>query len=316
MRVTTFSTEPRRRGFRATLAGVLVGAGLLAGPRSARAFTVLVTPGDTLASLAERYYGRIQLERLLVAANFLDTRGGTPIVPGMRLEVPALGHHRISHGETWETLAATLLGAPSRADVLSMANGSSPWLAPEDGSEIHVPFNLRVVVGEHEELPAIAYRHLGDMNKAWMLDRYNGLGGKKPVQGEVLLVPLTELALTEAGQKAAAEAAGSTCSEAGGGVRRTQTQVAHELPTLVADVRAGRYAEAVALGVRFVASGALTEPQRALVEQKLTEAYVALDAPGLATAACAEWRKRDRSVHLDPIVISPKIIAACERATP
>jgi hypothetical protein len=72
----------------------------------------------------------------------------------------------------------------------------------------------------------------------------------------------------------------------------------------------------VTRGVRFVASGALTEPQRALVEQKLTEAYVALDAPGLAAAACSEWRKRDRAVHLDPTVISPKIIAACERATP
>ena len=293
-----------------------VALGLLLATSTAEAFSVVVGPGDTLASLAERYYGRIQHERLLVAANFLDARGGTPIVPGMRLEVPALGHHRIQHGQTWETLAAELLGAPSRADVLSGANGSSPWLAPEDGSEIAVPFNLRVVVGEHEELAAIAYRHLGDMNKAWMLDHYNGLGGKKPVPGEVLLVPLTDLTLTEAGQSAAAAAASRSCSEAGGGVRRWQQQIAQELPALAADVRAGRYTEAVTRGVRFVASGALTEPQRALVEQKLTEAYVALDAPGLASAACAEWRKRDRGVHLDPTVTSPKIIAACERATP
>jgi hypothetical protein len=283
---------------------------------TAHAFTHLVAAGDTLASVAERYYGRIQHERLLVAANFLDARGGTPIVPGMRLEVPALGHHRIVRGETWETLATELLGSPSRADVLSAANGSSPWLAPEDGSEIAIPYNLRVVVGEKEEITAIAYRHLGDMSKAWTLDRYNGLEGKKPSAGEVLLVPLTDLALTEAGQKAATAAAGAQCSEAGGGVRRAQQQIAQELPALAADVRAGRYAEAVARGTRFVAGGALTEPQRALVEQKLTEAYVALDAHGLATAACAEWRKRDRSLHLDPIVTSPKIIAACERAAP
>ncbi|HWP09982.1 MAG TPA: LysM peptidoglycan-binding domain-containing protein [Polyangiaceae bacterium] len=290
--------------------------GVLLATSTAGAFSVVVSPGDTLASLAERYYGRIQQERLLVAANFLDARGGTPIVPGMRLEVPALGHHRIQRGQTWETLAAELLGAPSRADVLSAANGSSPWLAPEDGSEIAVPYNLRVVVGEHEELAAIAYRHLGDMNKAWTLDHYNGLGGKKAVPGEVLLVPLTDLTLTDAGQSAAAAAASRSCSEAGGGIRRSQQQIAQELPALAADVRAGRYTEAVTRGVRFVASGALTEPQRALVEQKLTEAYVALDAPGLASAACAEWRKRDRGVHLDPTVTSPKIIAACERATP
>ena len=99
-------------------------------------------------------------------------------------------------------------------------------------------------------------------------------------------------------------------------MRRTQQHVAQEIPALVADVRAGRYAEAVARGTRFVASGALTEPQRALVEQKLTEAYVALDAPGLAAAACSEWKKRDHAAHLDPIVTSPKIIAACDRAVP
>jgi len=36
----------------------------------------------------------------------------------------------------------------------------------------------------------------------------------------------------------------------------------------------------------------------------------------LASAACAEWRKRDRGVHLDPTVTSPKIIAACEPGAP
>jgi hypothetical protein len=309
-------TEPvaTRRSLR-WLAALGAGALLLTGS-PAGAFSYVVAPGDTLAAIAERYYGRIQQERLLVAANFLDARRGTPIVPGMRLEVPALGHHRIAHGETWETLAAELLGSPSRADVLSMANGSSPWLAPEDGSEIAVPYNLRVVVGEKDDLTTIAYRHLGEMNKAWTLDRYNGLAGKKPLEGDVLLVPLVDLELSEAGQKAAAAAAGADCSEAGGAVGRSQRHIAQELPALAADVRAGRYVEAVARGTRFVASGALTEPQRALVEQKLTEAFVALDAPGLAAASCSEWRKRDRAAHFDPIVTSPKIIAACERAAP
>lgn len=282
----------------------------------AGAFTHLVVPGDTLASIAEKYYGRIQFERLLVAANFLDARGGTPIVRGMRLEVPALGHRRVVGGETWETLASELLGAPWRQDVLSVANGSSPWLPPEVGSEIVVPYNLRVVVAEGEQLVTLSYRHLGDANKAWVLDRYNGLDGKKPSQGDVLLIPLTDLPLTDAGREAASRAAGQGCSEASGSVRQTQLRIQQELPALVADLRAGRYVEAVARGTRFVASGALTEPQRALVEQKLTEAYVALDATGLASAACAEWRKRDRRARLDPALTSPKIIAACERAAP
>ena len=96
--------EPRTlaRSFSRWLAALGTASLFFAGS-PARAFTYVVAPGDTLAAIAERYYGRIQQERLLVAANFLDARRGTPIVPGMRLEVPALGHHRIAHGETWET---------------------------------------------------------------------------------------------------------------------------------------------------------------------------------------------------------------------
>jgi len=111
----------------------------------ARAFTHVVGEKDTLASIAERYYGRIQYEKLLVAANELDARGGSPIVRGMRLEVPALGHYVIKHGDTWESLAAEWLGSPKRSDVLSMANDSSPWLTPSEGSQIVIPFNLRVL---------------------------------------------------------------------------------------------------------------------------------------------------------------------------
>jgi hypothetical protein len=85
------------------------------------------------------------------------------------------------------------------------------------------------------------------------------------------------------------------------------------MPALVADVRAGRYVEAVARGTRFLSTEALSEAQLALVHQKLTEAYVALDAPGLATQSCSEWRKRDAGTELDPSLVSPKVLAACER---
>jgi phage tail protein X len=309
-------TERARSGLGA-LSGALVAAACILGTESqAGAFTHRVASGDTLASIAEKYYGRIQYERLLVAANFLDARGGTPILRGMRLEVPALEHRKVAHGDTWETLAADLLGSPSRADVLSMANGSNPWLAPEEGSEIEVPYNLRVVVGEGEQITQVAYRHLGDMSKAWLLDRYNGLEGKKLARGDVVLVPLTDLPLTPAGREAVTQATLATCSEAMGAGKKTQRKIAQELPALVADVRAGRYVDAVTRGTRFVATGMLTEPQLALVHQKLTEAYVALDSVGLATASCVEWRKRDPAARLDPALHSPKIIAACEHAEP
>jgi hypothetical protein len=72
--------------------------------------------------------------------------------------------------------------------------------------------------------------------------------------------------------------------------------------------------DAVARGTRFLASAELSEPQVALVHRQLLEAYVALEAPGLATAACSEWLKRSPGVTLSPVELSPKILAVCGRA--
>ncbi len=291
--------------------GALLALGTLVG--RAQAFPHVVNEKDTLASIAERYYGRIQFEKLLVAANDLDARGGSPIVRGMRLEVPALGHRVVRQGETWDGLAAELLGSAKRSDVLSMANGSSPWLTPEEGAEIVVPFNLRVLPDTGDTLITIAYRFYGDMNRAWVLDHYNLLNGRKLQPGDVVLVPLSDLPLTDAGKQAARAAAGATCSEAQGETRSVQKKVAQELPALLSDVRSGRYVDAVARGTRFLASAELSEQQIALVQRQLLEAYVALEAPGLAAAACAEWLKRSPGAVLSPVELSPKILAACGR---
>jgi hypothetical protein len=278
-----------------------------------KGFTHTVQPGDTLASVAEKYYGRIQYEKLLVDANVLGLEGGFPIVRGMRLEVPSLAHRVTRRGETWETLASELLGSPQRSDVLAIANGSNPWLPVDEGAEIIIPYNLRVLVLGNETIVTIAYKYFGDMNKAWVLDRYNGLNGRKLERGDVVLVPLTDLPLTDAGRKAAQLAAGMACSEASGALRDTQRKVAQEIPALIADVRSGRYVDAVSRAMRFLASGALTEPELAVIHRQLLEAYVALEAPGLAAASCQEWRKRDAQAQLDPAQLSPKIIEACAR---
>lgn len=297
-----------------TALSLLVLLDLGAVSHTAQAFTHVVVQGDTLASIAEKYYGKIQYEKFLVDANLLALEGGSPIVKGMRLEVPAVGHRTVKRGDTWELLAAQLLGSAQRSDVLSMANGSSPWLTPEEGAELIVPYNLRVLVtGSNETLVTIAFKYYGDMNKAWVLDRYNGFNGHKIEPHDVVLVPLTDLPLSELGKKAAQESADRTCSEAQGSVRDAQRKVSQEIPALIADVKGGRYVDAAARGSRFLASAALTEPEQALVNRQLLEAYVALDATGLATQACTEWRKRDKNAVLDPVELSPKILAACAR---
>jgi hypothetical protein len=295
--------------------GFLLFLGLLLASRgNARAFPYIVKKGDTLAATAEKVYGRIQHEKVLVAANLLDVEGGTSITPGMRLEIPALGHHRVRRGDTWASLAADLLGWSQRSDVLSIANDSSPWLTPEEGAEIVVPYNLRVVLSEGDTIVTVSYQFLGDMNKAWVLDRYNNFKGRKLHRGDVVLVPLVDLPLTERGRALAAEGAGRVCSQASGDTRVAQRGVQVELPNLMADVRGGRYVDAIRRGSSFLASGELTREQLALIHRQLLEAYAALDAHGLAAASCNLWQKHDPEARLDPLMLSPKLMKACERA--
>jgi hypothetical protein len=186
-----------------------------------------------------------------------------------------------------------------------------PWIDPPEGQEILVPYNLRYVAGAMDSLPSVAYRFLGERDKAWMLDKYNRLKQKPLRRGAVVLVPLTDLPLTAEGKVEAASAGALVRSEGGGQVREAQRRADAEQPQLAADVRSGRYIDAVARGSRMLGYGELTAQQSAAIQRQLVEAYVALDAIGLAETACGAWRRADPSAVLDPIELSPKIMRAC-----
>jgi hypothetical protein len=285
---------------------------------NAGAFTHVVQKAETLAQIAERTYGRIQYEKILVAANALDAQGGTPIVAGQRLEIPALGYYRVTAGETWASLAKQLLGDGdvARATAFAQANDTMPWIAPSDGAEIVVPYNLRYIVTQSDNIVTIAQRFTGDKEKAWLLDQYNHLKGQPLRRGDVILVPLVNLPLTEAGKAEAATAEAAVRNQAAGTTREAQRKVDAEIPVLLSDVRGGRYVEALARGVRMLALADLTKQQLGIIHRQLTEAYVALDARGLAASSCAAWRANDPKARLDPLVLSPKILAACSKGQP
>lgn len=292
---------------------VALGAVLL-GASDALAFTHIVQAGDTLAGLAERYYGKIQNERLLVAANGLDVGSGIRITPGMRLEIPALMTVRVEEGQTWKELAVRYLGAESRSFAIAQANNSQPWLLPEVGAEVVVPYNLRVVARDDDTIVGLAYRYLGDRKAAWMLDQYNERKGRALTGGDVVLLPLVDIQLTEAGRLAATAAANRIRFEARGGAREAQQFAATTLPKLNQLLRNGQYVEALRLGLELLTIESLSPRQEAQVYRVLLESYVALGAEGRAAEACGKWLELEPRVKLDPNRFSPKIIAACQAA--
>lgn len=287
----------------------------------AGAFTHIVSPNETLAQIAIRFYGSARFEAAIIGANSLDAHGGSAIVAGQPIEVPAPSHHRVAEGETWFTLSKTYLGDAKRADVLARANRTVAWTPPVEHQEIEIPAVIAHNVGDGETLTTISQRYYNDPNKSWTIAIYNGeseKSQKKFVRGDVLLVPLPDLSLTEEGKKAARLAAERTRTEGGGQAYEAQKRGEADIPPLLADIRGGRYVDAVAKGNRLLGSGELTRPQLATIHRALLEAYVALDASGLATAACAAWRANvqaangeARAATLDARSVSPKIRAAC-----
>ena len=277
------------------------------------AFSHIVKPGETLAQIADRMYGDSTLEFVLVGANALDVQGGTVIVPGMRLEVPAPNHHTVMQGETWADLALAWLGTNdiARAGLLATTNKGVAWVPPIEGQEIAIPPVLTYIAGDGETVNSVAARFWRDPSRGWELNAYNRREGVVVRRGEIVLVPMPHLKLTDTG-KAEARAAAQRDGATGGMALDQQRRADADLPQLLADVRYGRYAEALARGNRILGGGALTRPQLAVVHRALLEAYVAIDARAAAAAACFAWRSNDPAATLDPVRDSPRVIAACD----
>jgi hypothetical protein len=277
------------------------------------AFSHVVQPGETLAEIASRVYGDARKESLLAGANALDVGGGSAIVAGMRLEVPAPLHHKVALGETWGSLALAWLGGEARSDVLARTNDAVPWVQPESGLEIEIPPIVAHIVSEGESSTSLATRYWGDGNRGWELNAFNARNEVPMHRGEIILVPLPKLTLTNAGLAEARSALNVARSEVMIAGLIAQRRADEDLPLLLADVRAGRYVEAVARANRILGGGELPESKLAILYRALLEAYVALSAPAEATAACASLRATDRAYPLDPTMTSPKIRAACPK---
>lgn len=295
--------------------GLAVGGGA-SGARATTEHAVvhMVGPGETLASIAELYYGDPHRESVLVAENGLTTEGGSAIVVGLRLVIPTVSYHKVQEGETWATLATKFYGDPSRAFVLIEANGGVVGEHPDPGAELVIPFPLRHVAAQTDSLRKIAkvYYRSQQNTGVTTIRRFNDIKKNRLLRGQILLIPLSTLVLTDKGKELAKQ--NGTPAPSGGEVRDKQAHIDEQLPALRDHVRLGRYADAVAMANRLIGGGDLAGSQIVTIHRELAEALVALGREDLAVDAFAKVLDQQPDTELDGVSTSPKVLMAFARA--
>lgn len=301
--------------------GVVLGLALavvLSGKaRADVALVHIVRTGETLASIAELYYGDPRRETVLVAENGLSAEGGSAIEIGLRLVIPTVSYHLVAEGETWAELATRFYGDPRRAFVLIEANNGKSGGHPDTGAELLVPYPLRHVAEQNDSLRRLSKTYYEDSQAGSQasinaIRRFNENARGRIVRGQIVLVPLPDLVLGAQGKKLAEAQLAQLKS--GGEVRRKQAEVDEQLPRLREHVRAGHYAEAVAMANRLIGAGDLSASQVVSIHRELATALCALDQDELAEQAFAALLEQQPDAELDSIRTSPKVLRVFDEA--
>ena len=282
----------------------------LAHAQSIEALVHVVRPGETLKSISELYYGE-RREQALAAENAIEPNAG--LVLGMRLLIPTVRYHRVQPGETWAEIAQQYYADVRRAFVLVDANSGNPNRAPATGQLLLIPYPLRYVSSAHDPLRQAAREFFDGSTKAMvMIRRFNAVKTARSVRGEVLLLPMSNLVLSEQGRQEAATL-GKQLAQASQ-ARDKQLSAQQALPTLRQHVLEGRYVEAVALANQLLGWGELTGNQLVTIQRELGTALIALDREDLAFEAFKSLLEQQPDVELGLGDTSPRVLKVLDRA--
>jgi LysM repeat protein len=290
---------------------VLACSALTAAASAQPVYTHAVQEGDTLASIAQRYYGDPTREAVLGEANRMKGAGGNDLVPGSWLFIPMVSFYRVGKDETWKAIATRFYGKPERSATLIEANNGNRRVEPDEGAELLVPYPLRHVVAPGETIAKIAKTYMPDSPLSLKrLRRFNA--GARIERGQVVLVPLFDLRLAGEGQTQASAA--FMLAAGGGAAKSAQDEVESSLPQLIQQVEKAQFAEAVALGNRLLGTPSLSSTQVVTIEKELAAAYVALERLDLAEASFRSALALQPNLELDTVRTSPRVLEAFNRA--
>lgn len=290
----------------------MMGLAVLAADARAQAvYTHAVQEGDTLASIAQRYYGDPTREAVLREANRMKGPEVNDLLPGSWIFVPIVTFYRVGPDETWKSLAIRFFGREARAAILIEANNGNRRVEPDAGAELLVPYPLRHVVAPGETLAKIAKLYMPDTpTSVKRIRQFNP--GARIERGQVVLVPLFDLKLAAEGRT---EASAAFAGAAGGGAAKAaQDEVENSLPKLIQQVQQAEFAEAVSLANRLLGTQLLTSTQAVTIQKELAVAYVALERPDLAEASFRAALALQPNLEFDTVRTSPRVLDAFNRA--
>jgi LysM repeat protein len=274
-------------------------------------YTHAIQEGDTLASVAQRYYGDPTREAVLSEANRMKGPDTNGLVPGSWIFIPLVTFYRVTKDETWKSIATRLYGRETRAATLVEANNGNRRVEPDEGAELLVPYPLRHVVRPGETLAKIAKIYMPETPLSLKrLRRFNA--GARIERGQVVLVPLFDLRLAGEGRAEASDA--FTRAAGAGAAKEAQDEVESALPRLIQQVHKAEFAEAVSLGNRLLGAQSLTSTQVVTIQKELAVAYVALERIDLAEASFRSALALQPNFELDTVRTSPRVLEAFNRA--
>jgi len=299
-----------RRGLISLLMTMALAA-LSSGAGAQAVYTHAVQEGDTLASIAQRYYGDPTREAVLREANRMKGPSEDGLVPGSWIFIPTVAFYHVGKDETWKSIAARFFGREMRAATLIEANSGNRRVQPDEGAELLIPYPLRHVVSPGETLTKIAKMYMPDSPVSLKRIRQFNAGARIE-RGQVVLVPLFDLRLAGEGRTEASEV--FTLAAGGGATKAAQDEVERSLPELIEQVQNAKFAEAVSLGNRLLGTQSLTSTQVVTIQKELAVAYVALERTDLAEASFRVALAMQPNLELDTVRTSPRVLEAFNRA--
>jgi serine/threonine protein kinase len=149
-----------------------------------------LSKGETLAALAEQYYGDYRKSIYLINRNRISHPAR--LRPGRDIAVPLITHHQIGIGDSLAKLAGRYLGDTRKAKFIAQFNATGEDSPLKLGDRIRIPFELRHKVRRGQTLASIAKLYYGNTIGYQLIMSYNFITDVQSLKvGDVLKVPVT-----------------------------------------------------------------------------------------------------------------------------